>query len=137
VNRQLHIRSAANAADRERIAQILAIASDKFVMINTTVTSRVPETICCYSESYKGGFCTGARVEGEMVIVDLGPGRVPSPRFPEVESHLIAELGREFGNRLHIANEAQFIKWQSTLPESEAYKEYVRQRIAELNKPIE
>ena len=137
MNRQLHIRSGANLADRERIAQILAETADKFVMINTTVTSRVPETIGCYQESYQGGFVTGARVDGEMVIVDLGPGRVPSLRFPEVEAYLFTELRNAFGDRLRIANEAEFIKWQSILPESEAAKEYVRQRIAELNKPME
>ena len=46
-------------------------------------------------------------------------------------------LALTFGDRLRIANEAEFIKWQSILPESEAAKEYVRQRIAELNKPME
>jgi hypothetical protein len=123
---QLHIKAGANADDRARVKQILVSAAEKFAMLDTTVTSRVPDTICCYSEMAGSGFAIAARVVDEIVIVDLFD-RKDSPRFPAVEEHIISELRRVFGERIHVPSESEIIEPQHTLPLSEASREFARQ----------
>lgn len=132
MNIQLHISKSASPEDTASVARIFAATAEQFGMVNTTVTSRVQDTICCHSESFKGGFSIGARIVGEIVIADLGPGRPPSPRFPTVAAHITQELFRVFGERLTTAKESEFIKWQNTLPVSEAAHEFYRKRGAEI-----
>jgi hypothetical protein len=121
---QLQIKAAANAGDRARLELILVSAAEKFAMLDTTITSRVPDTIRCYSETFKGGFAVGARVVGEVVIVDLSAGRQASPRFPAVEEHIISELRRVFDERIHVPKDSEIIEAQHTLPVSEASLEF-------------
>ena len=127
MNEQIHLVRGANAEDMALVEQMLICGSNHFSMTDTTVTSRVMGTIRCYSERYGGGFAIGARVHQDLIIVDLVPGRKPSPRFPEVRDYFITEFPKSFGERYHLATEAEFIKWQSTLPPSEAALEFHRQ----------
>ena len=123
---QVHIENAANAEDKERVKQILGAAAERFAMLDTTVTSRVPDTICGYSESFKGGFI-GARVVGDIIIVDLSISKNESPRYPEVELFVISELRQVFGTRSCVAERARFIEPQHTLPFSNAANAFYRQ----------
>jgi len=123
---QLHIKAAANVDDRARVEQILVSAAEKFAMLDTTVTSRVPNTIRCYSESGRRGFAIGARVVDKIVIVDLFD-RENSPRFPDVEEYIISELRRVFGERISVPKESEMVEPQQTLPVSEASREFTRQ----------
>jgi hypothetical protein len=125
VKNQLHIKVAVNAVNRARVEQILVAVAEKFAMLDTTVTSRVPDTIRCFSETFKGGFVVGARVAGEMIIVDLGAGRQNSPRYPAVEEHIFSELRHVFGERIHIATELEKVEPQHTLQESDASREFL------------
>lgn len=121
----VHIENAANAEDKGRVKHILATAAERFAMLDTTVTSRVPDTICGYSESYKGGFFIGARVVGDVIIVDLSIGRNESPpRYPEVERFVVSELLEVFGTRMCLAERDKFIEPQHTLPVSDAAKAF-------------
>ena len=99
------------------------------------MTSRVPDTIRCYSESARGGFCTGARVVGKIIIVDLSGGKQNSPRFPAAEEYIVSELRRVFGERIHVPNESEFVAPQHTLPmpNSEEYREHMRKIFQHLN----
>ena len=123
---QLHIQDASGVEDRARVEQVLVAAASEFGMADTTVTSRVPDTICCFSERIGYGFATGARVVGDLVIVDLFSGKEPLLRFPAVEERITSELRRIFGERMIIPKESEYIIAKSTLPESEASKEFHR-----------
>lgn len=125
---QFQIKSFGGADDRARVEQILISAADRFGMLDTSVTSRVPDTIRCYSETLKGGFATGARVVGDLVIVDLSAGRTPSPRYPEVEAYFTAELQRAFGDRGCAVTESQHIPPHHSLPVSDAAREFWRKQ---------
>jgi hypothetical protein len=126
MNEQIQILGGRNPHDRALVEEFLVSAAIRFSMVETPVTARVPKTIRCYSERYGGGFAAGARVHGELVVVDLVPGQLPSARFAEVKAHFITELNRLFGDRSHVAAELELVKWQSTLPISEASREFHR-----------
>jgi hypothetical protein len=128
MNSQLHIKGAANKGDKARVERIFVSAAEQFVMLDTTVTSRVPDTIRCYSESEKGGFAVGARVVAQFVIIDFSPGRAASLRFLAIEEHISSELRRIFGERVVVPKEFEFIEPQHTLPFSDATREFARQR---------
>jgi hypothetical protein len=113
---QIHIKAAANAEDRGRVEQILVATAEKFSMVDNSVTSRVPDTIRCYCERVGYGFSNGARVVGEIIIVDFGPGRQPTPNYPAMEDFLVSELRRVFGERIYIAPQSEYIPTQKTLP---------------------
>ena len=127
MNSQLHIKGAANKGDKSRVERILVSAAEQFAMLDTTVTSRVSDTIRCYSESEKGGFAVGARVVGQFVIIDFTPGKVVSLRFASVEEHISSELRRVFGERVLAPKGLEFITPQHTLPISNAAREFARQ----------
>jgi hypothetical protein len=124
---QLHIQAGATGGDKARLEQILLSTAEKFAMLDTTVTSRVADTIRCYSESARGGFSIGARVVGEIAIIDLSAGRQASSCFPAVETYIISELRRVFGERIRVPTESEVIEPQHTLPVSEASREFARQ----------
>ena len=126
MNSQLHIKAAANAKDRKRVEQILVATAEKFSMSDTSVTSRVPDTVRCYSERVGYGFSNGARIVGDIIIVDFGPGRQSSPNYPAMEDYLISELRRVFGERIHIPAQSEYVATQSTLPVSEASMDFHR-----------
>src|ERR1700728_2974042 len=108
---QVHIENAANAEDKERVKQILGAAAERFAMLDTTVTSRVPDTICGYSENIKGAIFVGARVVRDIIIVDLSVGKNQSPsRYPEIELFVISELRQVFGTRSCVAERARFVE---------------------------
>ena len=133
---QIHIKEAANAPDKATIKQILVSAAERFTALDNTVTSRVPDTIICYTESFGVGFAFGARVVGEIIIVDLFPGREPSPNFPAVEKKISSELRRCFGERLYFPKQSEFIPLKSTLPESEASREFHRKHSPHLKRAL-
>jgi hypothetical protein len=126
---EFHIKSLGGLEDRAPAEQILVSAAERFGMLDTSVTSRVPDTIRCYSETARGGFATGARVVGDLIIVDLVPGRTPSPRYPEVEAHFAAELHRVFGSRVSRVKEAERIPPQHSSPVSEASREFLKNHL--------
>jgi len=123
---QLHIRDASSLEDRVLVEQTLVSAASKFGIADTTVTSRVPDTIRCYSERIGYGFAIGARVVRETIIVDFYAGRESSPSFPAVEEHITSELRRIFGERIIVPTASEHIAAQSILPESEAAREFHR-----------
>jgi hypothetical protein len=125
---EFHIKSSSLAEDRAMVEQVLFAAAERFGMLDNSVTSRVPDTIRCYSESAKGGFATGGRVVGDIIIVDVVAGRVPSPRYPDIEAYFSDELRRFFGDRVRAATEPERIPPNNSLPISEASHEFVRKQ---------
>jgi hypothetical protein len=123
---QLHIHEASSAEDRASVEQVLVGAALEFGIADTTVTSRVPDTIRCYSERVGFGFATGARVFRDIIIVDFYTSKEPSPRFSAVEERITSELRRIFGERIIIPKVSEYIAAQSTLPESDAAREFYR-----------
>jgi hypothetical protein len=123
---QVHIKVTASTEDKALVEQILVSAAEEFSLLDTTVTSRVPNTIHCYSESYGAGFAIGARVVGGLIIMDLSAGKPVSPRYPAFAEHIISGLRRVFGERVHIPEPSEFIKIESNLPVSEALREFHR-----------
>jgi hypothetical protein len=124
---QFHIKAMVSVEDKALVKQILISAAEQFSLLDTTVTSRVKDTILCYSESYGSGFAIGARVVGGLIIVDLSAGKPASPRYPAFAEHTISGLRQVFGERVHIPEPSEFIKIESTLPASEALREFHRQ----------
>ena len=131
---QIHIKEAANAPDKAIIEQILVSAAERFTALDNTVTSRVPDTIICYTESFGAGFALGARGVGEIIVIEVFPGREPSPNFPAVESQISSELRRCFGKRVFFPKEGQFIQLESTLPESESSRDFHRKHSSYLKR---
>jgi hypothetical protein len=123
---QIHILDASGLEDRARVEQILVSAAAKFGIADTTVTSRVPDTIRCYSERVGFGFAVGGRVVDKLVIVDFNAGKAPSSDFPVIKQYITLELCRTFGDRIHVPKESEYIAVQSTLPESDAAREFRR-----------
>jgi hypothetical protein len=121
-----HIKASDCAEDRAKVEQVLVTAAERFGMLDTSVTSRVPDTIRCYAESAKGGFATRGRVVGDIIIVDVVAGRVPSPRYPEILAHFSSELQMVFGDRVCVATESEQIPLNNSLPVSEASLEFMR-----------
>lgn len=121
---QIHIQDASNAEDKARVEQLLVDAASEFGMADTTVTSRVPDTVRCYSERVGSGFAIGARVVREIIIVDFYAGKDPSPRFPVVEQRIASELRRIFGKRFVIPQPSEYIAALSTLPVTDAAREF-------------
>ncbi len=126
---EFHIRGFAGTEDWTLVEQILISAAERFGMLDTSVTSCVPNTIRCYSETAKGGFATGARIVGDIIIVDLSAGRKPSPLYPEVEAYFATELQRVFGDRVSKAEESQRIPPQHSLPFSDAARDFMRKHV--------
>ena len=102
----LHIQEAANGEDQARVARILIATAERFTLLDTYLTSGMPYTIRCYSESARGGFAVGARVVAENVMVDFFAGREASPRFPAVVEHVCSEMRRVFGGRVQVLKQA-------------------------------
>jgi hypothetical protein len=98
----LYILGAANEEDRARVAQILIATADRFTLLDTYLTSGIPYTIRCYSESARGGCAVCARVVARDVMVDFFAGRELSPRFPAVVQHICSEFRRVFGGRIQL-----------------------------------
>jgi hypothetical protein len=105
----LHIQGAANKNDQARVARILVSAAERFTLLDTYLTSGIPYTIRCYSESARGGFAVGARIVPGEVIVDFFAGREVSPRFPAVVEHICSELRRVFGQRIQVRKRGEFM----------------------------
>jgi hypothetical protein len=92
-------------------------------MADTTVTSRVPQTIRCFSQKVGYGFAIGARVVGDLIIVDFRLGKEPSDHFEPIKARITSELERMFKERYYIPQPSEFIEPQHTLPvSSEGYK---------------
>jgi hypothetical protein len=123
---QIHILDASGLEERARVEQILVSAAAKFGIADTTVTSRVPDTIRCYSERVGFGFAVGGRVVGKLVIVDFNAGKAPSSDFSVIKQYITLELCRTFGDRIHVPMESEYVAVQSTLPESDAAREFRR-----------
>src|SRR5271155_3694781 len=94
---QVHIKGFTGALDWEQVERVLVTAATHFGMADTTVTSRVPQTIRCFSQRVGYGFAIGARVFGELVIVDFYPGKKPSEHFLPIVERITSELQRIFG----------------------------------------
>ena len=126
---QLHIQDASSAEDRARVEQILISAAAEFGIADTIVTSRVPDTIRCYSERIGYGFAVGARVVQKIIIVDFFDGKESSPHFPAVVERITSELGRIFGERIFIPKASEYIATQSISPVSDAAREFHNKRL--------
>jgi hypothetical protein len=126
---QVHIKNAAGALDWEQVERVVVSAATHFEMADTTVTSRVPHTIRCFSQRVGYGFAIGARIFGELIIVDFSPGKEPSEHFLPLTERITSELHRIFGERFHIPQPTEYIKPQSTLPVSDAAREFHRQHL--------
>ena len=105
---RIRIQGAANEEDQARLAQILVSTAEHFTLLDTYLTSGIPYTIRCYSESARGGFAVGARVVAEDVVVDFFAGREPSARFPTVVDQICSQLHRVFGGRIQVLNTHDF-----------------------------
>jgi hypothetical protein len=97
-----YVLGAANEEDRARVAQILTGTAERFTLLDTYLTSGIPYTIRCFSESARGGCAVCARVVATDVMVDFFAGRESSPRFPAVVQHICRELRRAFGGRIQL-----------------------------------
>ena len=103
---RIHIHGAANEEDQARVAQILVSTAEHFTLLDTYLTSGIPYTIRCYSESARGGFAVGARVVSGDVIVDFFSGREASPRFPAVVERICSKLRHVFVGRIQVLRQA-------------------------------
>lgn len=124
---QVHIRGFSGALDWEQVERVLVLAASHFGMADTTVTSRVPQTIRCFSQRVGYGFAIGARVVGPLIIVDFFSGKEPSDHFEPVRERITSELERIFRERFYVPQPSEFIEPQHTLPVSEAAREFGRQ----------
>lgn len=124
---QVHIRNFSGALDWEQVERVLILAASHFGMADTTVTSRVPQTIRCFSQRVGYGFAIGARVVGDLIIIDFFPGKEPSEHFEPVKERITSELERIFKGRFYVPQPTEFIEPQHTLPASEAAREFGRQ----------
>jgi hypothetical protein len=111
---QFHIRLASGIDDQILVKQILLSAAEKFGVADNTVTSREPETICCLTERPGYGFGLGARVVGEMVIVDFNPHGETSPLFCAVEDFIKTESIRVFGERVYFPTSSEYISLRNS-----------------------
>ena len=132
---QFHVQNASGLEDRLLVEKILVSAAAKFGIADTTVTSRVPDTIRCYSERIGYGFAIGARVVGEIIIVDFYAGREPSPNFHAVEDYITSEMRRIFAERITIPTASENIAIKSSLPESKAEREFNRKHFEMKHQP--
>ena len=123
---QLHIRKAASCEDRERVERILVAAAQHFGMEDNTVTSGVPDTIRSYVERIGYGLGIGARIVGELVVVEFNRRGELSPDFRAAVEHITSKLRQEFGERVYPPEESDQIEVQSTLTVSEASREFHR-----------
>jgi|SRR5580692_3416406 hypothetical protein len=123
---QVHIRNFTGALDWGQIEQVLVSAAAHFGMADTTITSRVPQTIRCFSQRVGYGFAIGARVFGNLVIVDFNPGKKPSEHFSPIVERITSELQRIFTERYYVPQQGEFIEPQHTLPVSDEAREFAR-----------
>lgn len=123
---QVHIKDFTGALDWEQVHRVLVSTAHRFGMADTSVTSRVPQTIFCCSQKVGYGFAIGGRVFGELIIVDFYPGKKPSEHFTPIVESITSELQRIFSERYHVPQQSEFISPQHTLPESEAAREFAR-----------
>lgn len=106
---QLQIRDATSVEDVREVERVLSSAASRFTLTDNTSTSRVPNTICSYTESPGYGFGLGARIVRDLVVVDFNRRSDPSPDFPAVVDHIYSELHRIFGSRVHLPGTAAHI----------------------------
>jgi hypothetical protein len=121
---QIHIKNFADALDWTQVEQVLVSATKRFGMVDTTVTSRVPQTIFCCAQKVGHGFGIGGRVHGDLGIVDFYPGKQPSEHFLPIVESIASELRRIFGERYFVPKPSEFIEPQHTLPVSQASREF-------------
>jgi hypothetical protein len=135
---QFHINGIAREQDRTKVEQILIATAERFGMLDTTVTSRVPDTIRGYSESIRGGLFIGARIVGNIIIVDISEGKQKSLRYSDVEQSLAAGLQERFGNRVSGVDEREHIPPDHSLPvpASDAAKEFWRKHLPDINSTL-
>jgi hypothetical protein len=126
---EFHIKSFAISEDRALVEQILIVGAERFDMLDASVTSRVPDTIRWYTKTIKGEFGAGARVAGDIIVVDLVDGRQPSPFYSELEAYFVAELQRAFGDRVSKAERSQRIPFHNSLPPSEAARDFMKKHM--------
>ena len=129
---QFHI-EIASPEDKSRVEQVLDTASSQFGLENTTVTSRAPQTIKCYSEKLGAGFGLGARIVDDLIVVDFNALEGHTNSFLTVMQFIVSELQRLFGDRLQAATKNNYIKAGSTLPESPEAREFHRKMFSKLH----
>ena len=129
---QLHVQIA-SGEDRNRIEKLLIATANKFALVDTTVTSRVEQTIKCYSEKLGAGFGLGARMAGDLIIVDFNAIGGHTKNFSAVLEFIKSELERMFGSRLRMATADNYIKAENTLPVSPESREFHRMMSTKLH----
>jgi hypothetical protein len=112
--------------DWSLVERVLVSVAQRYGMADTTITSRVPQTIFCCSQKVGYGFAIGGRVHDDLGIVDFNPGKKPSEHFLPVVESITSDLQRIFGERYYVPQASEFIEPQHTLPVSKEALEFAR-----------
>jgi hypothetical protein len=113
--------------DRSRVDEVLMAAAARFELFDNSITSRVPDTIRSLVEKIGAGFGLGARVVGELIVLDFNPRGERSEKFSAVLEFITTGLQQIFGARLSIVAPEDRIPLNSTLPESPEAREFYRE----------
>jgi hypothetical protein len=119
--------------DSNAVGKVLDAAAEKFELIDNTVTSLVPNTIQSLIEEMGAGFGLGARIAEPLILVDFNPRCGRTEKFNLVFDYIVSELQKLFKERLSFAKPHNYIKTESSLPLSEAEKNFSSQIFAKLH----
>jgi hypothetical protein len=103
--KQIQIEIANLSTDKTVVDQVLLMVLGKFDLYDNTDTSRVPDTIRSIVESKGFGFGLGARVKGDLILVDFNPRGRTASRFQEIYDFLLSKFSDVFSGKLKIVQE--------------------------------
>jgi hypothetical protein len=99
--RQFQIRYEPVTESREIVDKIFIAAAKKFKLFDNTVTSLAPNTIKSIVEKQWFGFGFGARVVGELIVIDFFPNKSPSTAlYSDISDYLREELINVFREQM-------------------------------------
>jgi hypothetical protein len=102
---QIQVKSDDMVRAQMQVERILAAAARKFDLFDNTVTSAVPNTIKSLVEREHAGFGLGARIVGDLIIVDFNPRGDTSQKFRDIYHDIISKLAQMFPNRIKEVRE--------------------------------